>query len=609
MTRTGAIPRILGLLREELPALSAGTVLLVTGAGLSLVYPQGIRAIVDGAIAGRDAGQVTRIALFLAALAVLQGAAIAGRAVLFSLAGERGVRRVRERLYASLVSQDIGFFDASRTGELVSRLGTDCATLQSLLSSQISMTFRHVITALGGLVLLFFTSPRLTVVMLLVVPPVAIGAVAYGRKVRALARRYQDALAEASHVAEESLSAIRTVRAFVAEDAERARYGRAVADSYGAARKRAFAGSTFMGAAAAGGYASMAAVLGYGGRLVARGEMTAGALTAFLVYTLLIAMSLAALAEVWAEVMRGLGAAERVFELMDRKPGMPLRGGVVPGTVRPSTGSGRTDAVLVRPSTGSGRTEGEPNGACEGRITFEAVRFSYPTRPDAGVLSGLELEIRSGEVVALVGASGAGKSTVAALVGRLYDPTSGRVLLDGRDLRELDPAWLRAQIGVVPQEPVLFSATIEENVRYGRPGASHEDVVEACRAAHADAFIRAFPDGYATKVGERGQQLSGGQRQRIAIARAVLKDPRILLLDEATSALDAESEALVQDALDKLMVGRTALVIAHRLSTVARADRVVVLEGGRVVEAGAHAALMERGGTYRRLVEKQLVRA
>src|SRR6266511_476497 len=604
MTRTGSIPRILGLLREELPALSAGTVLLVAGAGLSLVYPQGIRAIVDGAIAGRDPAHVTRIALFLAALAVFQGAAIAGRALLFSLAGERGVRRVRERLYARLLSQEVGFFDASRTGELVSRLGTDCATLQSLLSAQISMTFRHVITALGGLVLHFFTSPRLTVVMLLVVPPVALGAVAYGRKVRALARRYQDALADASHVAEESLSAIRTVRAFVAEQAERARYGRAVADSYDAARKRAYAGSTFMGAAAAGGYAAMAAVLGYGGRLVAKGDMTAGALTAFLVYTLLIAMSLAALAEVWAEAMRGLGAADRVFELMDRKPEMPLTGGVIPEESRESP----LTADRQRPLT-LALSPGGGEGSKHGRITFEAVRFAYPTRPDAEVLSGLDLEIRSGEVVALVGASGAGKSTVASLVGRLDDPRAGRVLLDGRDLRELDPAWLRAQIGVVPQEPVLFSASIEENVRYGRPGAPHDEVVAACRAAHADTFVRAFPDGYATRVGERGQQLSGGQRQRIAIARAVLKDPRILLLDEATSALDAESEALVQDALEKLMVGRTAIVIAHRLSTVARADRVVVLEEGRVAESGAHAALMQRGGTYRRLVDRQLVKA
>jgi ABC transporter fused permease/ATP-binding protein len=575
---SGSIAKIVGLLREELPSLAAGTVLLVAGAGLSLVYPQGIRVIVDGALAGRDADAVMRIAVYLAVLAVLQGAAVAGRHLLFSLAGERGVRRVRERLYRSLLGQEIAFFDAARTGELVSRLGTDCAAIQSLVAANVSMVFRHVITALGALVLLFFTSVRLTFVMLLVVPPIAIGAVVYGRKVRALARRYQDALADASHVAEESLSAVRTVRAFNAEAAETERYERATGEAYAAARKRAFAGSGFMGGSSAGAYVAMAVVLGYGGTLVAKGALTAGALTAFLVYTLLIALSFGALAELWAETMKGLGAAERVFELMDRVPGMPLSGGRAPA-------------------------------ACEGRIELEGVHFSYPTRPDMAVLAGVDLVIAPGEVVALVGASGAGKSTVAALIGRLYDPGAGRILLDGQDLRELDPAWLRAQIGVVPQEPVLFSASVEANVRYGRPGASPEEVVEACRAAHADTFVRAFPEGYATKVGERGQQLSGGQRQRIAIARAVLKDPRILLLDEATSALDAESEALVQDALEKLMRGRTAVVIAHRLSTVARADRVVVVEGGRVVESGAHAALMERAGIYRRLVERQLMRA
>jgi ATP-binding cassette subfamily B protein len=590
MSRSTSARRVLGLLREEAPTLALGTVLLVVGAGLSLVYPQGIRAIVDDAISGRDPGTLSRLALLLGALAVVQGLAIAGRYILFSLAGERGVRRVRERLYASLLEQEVGFFDASRTGELVSRLGTDCATLQNLVSSQVSMTFRHAITAVGGVALLFHTSPRLTLVMLLVVPPVAIGAVWYGRKVRALARQYQDALGDASHVAEESLSAIRTVRNFVAEEAERARYGQAIAESYVAARRRAWAGSAFVGAASAGVYAAIAAVLGYGGLLVSRGALTPGALTAFLVYTLLIAMSLAQLAEQWAEAMRGLGAADRVFALMDRRPAMPLRGGAIPG--RPARTTGPAEVLL--PTRGA-------------RITFEHVRFAYPTRPDVQVLAGLDLEIGGGEVVALVGASGAGKSTVAALVSRLYDPVAGRVLLDGHDVRELDPAWLRGQIGVVPQEPVLFSASIEENVRYGRPGASHEQVVAACRAAHADAFVTGFPEGYATKVGERGQQLSGGQRQRIAIARAVLKDPRVLLLDEATSALDAESEALVQDALEKLLVGRTALVIAHRLSTVTRADRVVVLEEGRVVESGAHATLMQRGGTYRRLVERQLV--
>src|SRR5512141_1969287 len=362
MAAPHATRKLLALLREESRALAAGTVLLVAGAGLSLVYPQGIRAIVDGAVSGRDPAQVTRIALFLAGLAILQGAAVAGRHLLFSLAGERGVRRVRERLYRSLLSQEIAFFDASRTGELVSRLGTDCATLQSLVSAQVSMAFRHVVTAIGAVVLLFFTSGRLTLVMLLVVPPVAIGGVVYGRKVRALARRYQDALADASHVAEESLSAVRTVRAFNAEPAETARYDRAIASSYQAARERAFAGSAFMGAASAGGYVAMAVVLGYGGTLVAKGSLTPGALTAFLVYTLFIAMSLGALADVWAEAMRGLGAADRVFELMDRSPRMPLSGG-------------------ARPES------------CEGRIAFEQVRFVYPTRPDAEVLAGVDIDV------------------------------------------------------------------------------------------------------------------------------------------------------------------------------------------------------------------------
>jgi ABC-type multidrug transport system fused ATPase/permease subunit len=318
-------------------------------------------------------------------------------------------------------------------------------------------------------------------------------------------------------------------------------------------------------------------VLGYGGALVAGGELTAGALTAFLVYTLFIAMGLGTLADIWAEAMKGLGAAERVFDLTARTPEMPVSGGR------------RLDRV-------------------KGRVGYEGVRFRYPTRPDVEVLQGIDLAVEPGQVVALVGPSGGGKSTMGALLSRLYDPTSGRMTLDGEDIRDLDPAWLRRLVGVVSQEPVLFSTTIAENVRYGRPEATDAEVREALRAANALGFVEGFPDGLSTKVGERGQQLSGGQKQRIAIARALLKDPRILLLDEATSALDAESEALVQDALTMLMRGRTSVVIAHRLSTVIGADRVVVVDGGQVVESGAHAELLARGGVYARLVEKQVLR-
>lgn len=577
LPRVATLGRLWPLLKLEWPSVAGATLLLLLGSAAALAYPQGIRIVVDGAIAARDPSTVRNAALLMAALAVVQGLAVGGRAWLFAVAGERGVKRVREALFRSLVSQEIAFFDAQRTGDLTSRLGSDTASLQGLLSSQLSMALRNGVQVVGGLVLLVVTSPRLTGVMLLVVPAVAIGAVVYGRKIKALAKKYQDALADAGHAAEESLSAIRTVRAFAAEEAESARYAGEVEHAYQLARRRVGAAAVFMGAASAGVYAAIAVVLGYGGLLVAAGELTAGALTAFLVYTLLIAMGLGTLADIWAEAMRGLGAAERVFELTDRVAAMPIAGGR------------RLDRV-------------------EGRVAFEAVQFAYPERADAEVLRGIDLAVSPGEVVALVGPSGAGKSTIGALLVRLYDPVSGRVTLDGVDLRELDPGWLRRLVGVVSQEPVLFSTPIAENVRYGRPEATDAEVRDALRAANAEGFVSAFPDGLATKVGERGQQLSGGQKQRIAIARALLKDPRILLLDEATSALDSESEALVQEALTRLMRGRTSVVIAHRLSTVAGADRVVVLDGGRIVEEGPHAALLARRGVYARLVEKQVLR-
>ncbi len=575
--RISSVRRLLPLIRLEWKALAGATVLLLLGSAAALAYPQGMRVIVDGALSSRDTGRIRFAALLMGGLAVFQGLAVAGRAYLFALAGERGVRRVRQRLFDALLVQEVGFFDGQRTGDLTSRLSSDTASLQGLLSSQLSMALRNGVQVVGGLVLLVFTSAKLTGVMLLVVPAVAIGAVFYGRKIRALSKQYQDALADAGHAAEESISAIRTVRAFAAEPAEMARYGVAIDASYELARIRVRAGSFFMGAASAAVYAALAVVLGYGGSLVAAGELTAGALTAFLVYTMLIAMGLGTLADIWAEAMRGLGAAERVFDLSERVPEMPVSGGRRLSTV-------------------------------SGRLTYQGVRFRYPTRPEVEVLQGVDLSVEPGQVVALVGPSGGGKSTMGALLSRLYDPTAGRLLLDGTDLRDLDPSWLRRLVGVVSQEPVLFSTSIAENVRYGRPEATDDEVRDALRSANALAFVESFPDGLATKVGERGQQLSGGQKQRIAIARALLKDPRILLLDEATSALDAESEALVQDALTRLMRGRTSVVIAHRLSTVIGADRVVVVDGGVVAESGTHAELLARGGVYARLVERQVLR-
>jgi ATP-binding cassette subfamily B protein len=332
-----------------------------------------------------------------------------------------------------------------------------------------------------------------------------------------------------------------------------------------------------MGGASIAGYASIAVVLWYGGRLVVAGELSVGALTSFLMYTLVVAMSFSGVAELWAEFMRASGAADRVFELLDRVPAIPSGGQHVP--------------------------------ELKGHVEFRDVRFAYPTRPDVPVLKGLNLELRPGEVVAVVGPSGAGKSTLASLMSRFYDPQGGAVHLDGHPLTSLDPDWLRRHIGLVAQEPQLFSCSIADNIRYGRPEATDAQVEEAARAANAHDFIQRFPEGYQTHVGERGVQLSGGQKQRVAIARAVLKDPRLLILDEATSALDAESEHLVKDALERLMKGRTTLIIAHRLSTVASADRVLVLEGGNVVQSGTHAALMAQEGLYRRLVERQFVAA
>jgi ABC transporter fused permease/ATP-binding protein len=578
VARVASLQRILKLARPEAKRIALGTFFLAVGSVTSLVFPQALRRIVDDALALGPEGLrlINYYALGLALVFLVQAVATSLRFVLFSTAGERVVARLREDLFARLVDQEIAFFDERRTGELTSRLASDTSVIQSAVSVNISMALRFLATVVGGVGCLIYTSPRLTLVMLAVVPPVALGAVAYGRRVRRLSRDVQDALARAGEVAEETLAGIRTVRAFAAEKSEARRYGDAIRRSFDLARRRIFFASLFMGVSTFAAFGSAALVLWYGGRLVARGDLTVGGLTSFLVYTLLVAFSLGGLSDLWADFMKALGAAERVFELLDRAPAIPPSGGL----------------TLPR---------------VEGTIELTGVELSYPTRRDVKVLKGVDLTIRPGEVVALVGPSGAGKSTIAALVMRLYDPDAGRILLDGHDLRELDPVFLRRRIGVVSQEPLLFSSTIGENIRYGREDATDEELHAAARAANAHDFIMTFPDGYATLVGERGVQLSGGQKQRVAIARAVLKDPRVLVLDEATSALDAESEHLVKEALDRLRRGRTTLIIAHRLSTVRDADRVVVIDGGRVVQSGDHAALVAEDGIYKRLVERQFV--
>jgi ATP-binding cassette subfamily B protein len=569
-----ALRRLLTLARPEWARLAAGTAFLAVGSAMTLAYPQGVRRVIDGTLAGGRSDVIDKAALAMAVVSLVFGLAIACRYVLFSVAGERVVTRLRARLYRSILDQEVAFFDARRTGELTSRLASDTSVLQSAVSGNISMVLRNGAQVIGGAALLLYTSPILTGLMMAVVPAVALGAVIYGRRVRRLARDVQDALAAAGEIAEESIAGLRTVRSFVAEEKEATRYGGAVERAFQIARKRILAGGTFMAAASFASYAAAALVFWYGGRLVARGAMSVGGLTSFLIYTLIVAFALGALADLWADFMRAAGAAERVFELLDREPAIPPSGGLQPDEAR-------------------------------GAVALEAVTFAYPTRADVNVLDELDLALAPGEVVAVVGPSGAGKSTVAALMMRFYDPQAGRVRFDDVDLRELDPRWLRGHIGTVAQEPVLFSTSIAENIRYGRPDATDAEVEEAAAAAHAHGFVSKFPDGYRTAVGERGVQLSGGQKQRIAIARALLKNPKLLILDEATSALDAESEHLVREALERLMRGRTSLVIAHRLSTVVGADRVVVLEGGRIVQNGPHAQLIAEDGPYRRLVERQ----
>ncbi len=571
------IKRLLQLAWPDRKSLGLGFVFLVLGSSMLLLYPQAVKVIIDEALGSGRTEKIDQAAIIILAVFSLQAVAGAGRYYYFTSAGERIVTRLRSQLYSRIVEQEMAFFDSRRTGELMSRLASDASLLQNAVSVNISMSMRNLGSAVGGLALLIYTSPILALALLACIPPIAFGTALFGKRIRRISREVQDGLAETGIVAEETISGMRTVRAFGKEAFEAARYTTAIERSYQLALKRIRSISGVTALASLFGYSAIVGVLWYGGRLVIEGKMTVGDLTSFILYAMTVAISVGTLGSLWTDFMAATGAAKRVFELLDRESLMALHGGF----------------KIER---------------LEGHLAFEGVSFSYPSRPDISVLHGINFRIEPGEVVALVGPSGSGKSTIAALVSRFYDPDQGRLTIDGIDIKLYDSVSLREQIGVVAQDPVLLSATIGANIRYGKASASQAEVEEAARAANAHSFIQDFPQAYDTLVGERGIQLSGGQRQRVAIARAMLKDPRLLVLDEATSALDAESEHLVQEALDRLMQSRTTIVIAHRLSTVRHAHRILVMEAGCIVQVGTHDSLMQnREGTYFKLVNRQFM--